>query len=382
MSESSKYHPFTAADIERYHNGQMPPAERHALEKAALEDPFLADAIEGYAFTATPSADMHALKERLEEKLNRSKSTPLLSLNRWLQIAALFLVLAGSGWMVYHFSVLSKKDIATMASPKKTIVSTSVQPPKDRASMQATTTLKAEEKEPETSSNNNAHKTIIPHSGKPKKQARATTIDDHPTSADVASILNTENNTEQHKGSLSPTSPMDSNQGYFSMSKAAKTSAMPANANKPAAIIKDSNTMLAGRVAGVRALPDTVHPDVVLRESKEEMNEVVVTRYTKKKEGISQHITYGELEPAQGWANFDTYIAESLKEPDEVKEKNVSGSVELSFDVNKDGKVANIKVEKSLCSQCDEEAIRLLKEGPKWKKKKNKRGRVTIVFAP
>jgi hypothetical protein len=37
-------------------------------------------------------------------------------------------------------------------------------------------------------------------------------------------------------------------------------------------------------------------------------------------------------------------------------------------------------VVKSLCNKCDEEAIRLLKEGPKWKKKKNKKGSVTIRF--
>jgi hypothetical protein len=48
--------------------------------------------------------------------------------------------------------------------------------------------------------------------------------------------------------------------------------------------------------------------------------------------------------------------------------------------VNDVGEPVNIKVEKSLCAQCDDEAIRLLKQGPKWKKKKNKKGKVTIRF--
>ena len=41
---SSKNNGFTAGDIERYHSGKMSPEERHALEKAALDDPFLAGA--------------------------------------------------------------------------------------------------------------------------------------------------------------------------------------------------------------------------------------------------------------------------------------------------------------------------------------------------
>ena len=52
----------------------------------------------------------------------------------------------------------------------------------------------------------------------------------------------------------------------------------------------------------------------------------------------------------------------------------------LSFDVDDNGIPRNIRVEKSLCASCDEEAIRLLKEGPKWEKKKNKKGKVKIRF--
>jgi len=54
--------------------------------------------------------------------------------------------------------------------------------------------------------------------------------------------------------------------------------------------------------------------------------------------------------------------------------------VQLSFDVDKNGQPTNIAVVKSLCQKCDEEAIRILKEGPKWKKNKNKKGKITIKF--
>jgi TonB family protein len=51
--------------------------------------------------------------------------------------------------------------------------------------------------------------------------------------------------------------------------------------------------------------------------------------------------------------------------PEDFKaQKNESNSVELSFEVNKNGEPVNIKIEKSLCSSCDKEAIRLINKAP------------------
>ena len=60
----------------------------------------------------------------------------------------------------------------------------------------------------------------------------------------------------------------------------------------------------------------------------------------------------------------------------------MTGVVEVSFEVDEMGNPVNIKVEKSLCDSCDKEAIRLVKDGPKWKRKAKKKGRtmVTIPF--
>ncbi|MBS1576042.1 MAG: energy transducer TonB [Bacteroidetes bacterium] len=89
-----------------------------------------------------------------------------------------------------------------------------------------------------------------------------------------------------------------------------------------------------------------------------------------------------EPEPVDGWYNYDTYIANNINISDEIKTKTTASSqVELSFEVNKYGEPINIKVDKSACKECDEEAIRLLKEGPKWKKKKNKRAKIAVDFS-
>jgi len=89
-----------------------------------------------------------------------------------------------------------------------------------------------------------------------------------------------------------------------------------------------------------------------------------------------------EPEPADGWDNYDSYLVNNVKLPDEyVTKQQGGGEVQVSFEVDKNGEPVNFKIEKSLCKKCDQEAIRLIKEGPKWRRKaKHGRTTVTITF--
>ena len=138
---------------------------------------------------------------------------------------------------------------------------------------------------------------------------------------------------------------------------------------------------LQGKIIDAQPANDTIRLNVTMQPSKENMSEVVVVDLKGNKAAKAKPVAkFEELEPAEGWTNFNEYIAQNLKQPEDVKEKTASGEVELSFEVNKEGQAVNIRVEKSLCENCDKEAVRLLKEGPKWKKKKDKKGKVTIHF--
>jgi hypothetical protein len=90
----------------------------------------------------------------------------------------------------------------------------------------------------------------------------------------------------------------------------------------------------------------------------------------------------GEPEPEDGWDNYDSYLSNNLNIPDEAMrgKPNSGGSVEVSFEVNKFGEPVKFVIEKSLCDKCDQEAIRLIKEGPKWKRKA-KKGRTTVTIS-
>jgi len=86
-----------------------------------------------------------------------------------------------------------------------------------------------------------------------------------------------------------------------------------------------------------------------------------------------------EPEPEDGWNNYDIYMTNNHNFPDELQNKP-AGEIGLSFRIDKDGRPTDIKITKSLCKECDEEAVRLLKEGPKWKKPGNK-SKTTVTIA-
>jgi len=62
-----------------------------------------------------------------------------------------------------------------------------------------------------------------------------------------------------------------------------------------------------------------------------------------------------------GWkSEFRKYILENLRYPEEALKNRVEGIVYLSAEVDDNGKVFDIRVEKGLGFGCDEEAVRLV----------------------
>lgn len=67
-----------------------------------------------------------------------------------------------------------------------------------------------------------------------------------------------------------------------------------------------------------------------------------------------------------GIKKFYEYLGKSIIYPQTAVENNVQGKVFLSFNVEKDGTLTDIKITRGLGSGTDEEAIRVLTESPKW----------------
>lgn len=122
---------------------------------------------------------------------------------------------------------------------------------------------------------------------------------------------------------------------------------------------------------------------ITLQEDRS-LNARVLDTIRRVRAVASNTMIHEEPEPADGWNNYDTYIANNLQIPETVRMMDVGTSaaeVEVSFEVNKYGQPVNIKIVRSTCTKCEQEAIRLIKEGPLWKKKGRKsKTRVTLSF--
>ena len=76
-----------------------------------------------------------------------------------------------------------------------------------------------------------------------------------------------------------------------------------------------------------------------------------------------------------GKKDFKTYIQENLKYPDKAFKNRTEGVVFLHAEIDDNGKVGRVTIEKGIGDGCDEEAIRLIK-GLKFGKVKNRGVRV------
>jgi len=68
-----------------------------------------------------------------------------------------------------------------------------------------------------------------------------------------------------------------------------------------------------------------------------------------------------------GMAGWGKYLQKNLKYPPMARENNITGRVIMSFVVEKNGKLTDIKVLRGIGGGCDEEAKRVLANAPAWK---------------
>ena len=77
---------------------------------------------------------------------------------------------------------------------------------------------------------------------------------------------------------------------------------------------------------------------------------------------------------------FSKWVAENLQYPEIAKENGVQGRVMLSFKVNTDGTVSNIKVLRGVDSSLDKEAVRVISKSPKWTPGKQRDRKVAVTY--
>ncbi|XOV92075.1 MAG: TonB family protein [Bacteroidota bacterium] len=138
------------------------------------------------------------------------------------------------------------------------------------------------------------------------------------------------------------------------------------------------------------SLPGLRSKKVAVEESKE-INVVLspVSLSNQKADiiGYSDQVNKSP-EPVEGQNAFIQYVNTSLQYPDAARSQQIEGIVLLKVTISSTGSINNVEVKKSLSQSCDQEAIRLIREGPQWSpatyngEPVEGSVRVRIVFAP
>ena len=68
-----------------------------------------------------------------------------------------------------------------------------------------------------------------------------------------------------------------------------------------------------------------------------------------------------------GMVEFMKWLTKNLKYPVMAQNRKIQGKVVVSFIINKDGTIANAKIEQSIDPALDREALRVIRMMPKWK---------------
>lgn len=367
MPKNKKY---TAADFESYHSGKMNAGDMHALEKAALADPFLGDALEGYAFTNTPVKDIEDLKENLQTKKTNKKIVYLYPKKiGWLKIAALFVLIAGIGFLAYELNFKKENNSLAMREDSTEIKK-----------------IDEQVDAPTLDPFSNAEKDLVSDSS---SQQNKKTVESKSLGK---SIQRAEKNIVAGKIVDVKGSPLSA---VTIMNKSRKSVTTSDVDGKFKLTLKDTSLTATIAMVGFKTkesrLSDKSEQIIVMEPDNKTLNEVVVTasgapRQEKalgsppkieSKAGVPVSLN---SEPVIGWQEFHQYLQDNINIPEDEKGMGFKGKVVLSFEINKRGNPQKIKIEQTLCPACDREAVRLINQGPKWKYIQDKRQQVTIQF--
>lgn len=101
--------------------------------------------------------------------------------------------------------------------------------------------------------------------------------------------------------------------------------------------------------------------------------------YAQQTDTIPKLFHYVEQMPSPGYG-FNTYLADHLQYPDRARVAKLEGKVVMEFIVNEDGTISNAKVVRGIGDECDVEALKVIKNMPRWQPGKQNGMAVKVLF--
>lgn len=105
----------------------------------------------------------------------------------------------------------------------------------------------------------------------------------------------------------------------------------------------------------------------LLKELEEEQDDKALAPLTVDPDNpLNFHVVEDLPQYPGGAVEFLKWLTRTLRYPSVAKVNKTQGKVVAVFYVEKDGSITGIKITKSLSTECDREALRVLKLMPKW----------------
>jgi len=124
----------------------------------------------------------------------------------------------------------------------------------------------------------------------------------------------------------------------------------------------DKLKLVAPDFENTEIIVNKTDPDLFYIRPKSELIFIDLKRNKTWKYNPSEHPAQPSVSPDE----YLEYLQKNLKKSKQTIDNQIVGTVEVEFKVNKKGELSDFKITKSLGYGCDEEAIRLIREGPKW----------------
>lgn len=421
-------------DIKRYLQGEMTPAEQHALEKAALSDPFLAEALEGLSnlTEAELTEDLENISAELENQTEHIWQMPAAGAKRkvasevaaamvadqvetatpqvpvkvkrnwWpLRVAAILIVLIGGYLIVPRLFNKPKEELALQQE---------IKPEPPVAGLTDSSTVVEKPLQEEKTVNEPTSRSIAEAKEKPVTKPLVT--EDRKDSISIPALSELTEGVKVVTNTEDPLTIKQPEEKPTEIPEVVKKEAQPELRSKVVASpniihgkvvaaedqtpLPGVNVLIKGTTYGVVTdinghyqltsnLPNVTlqysfiglqteevtvkqpgEVNVEMKTDVSQLSEVVITGYSPGGVDPNREPVIKLAQPAGGLRAYDKYLKNSLRYPQQALESNVKGRVTVSFTVHSDGRVDEFNVLKGLGFGCDEEVIRLVKDGPKW----------------
>ncbi|MDO7848840.1 TonB family protein [Hymenobacter sp. M29] len=369
-------HPATA-ELRAYAAGQLAPADEHRIEAHTLDCERCAELVEGFAMSDGPTTDraVAELRTRLQARLGQAEPEPAAGW-AWPRIAAAAALLAVVGTGIWGWEQYETAAPATTArvetASEPAVPATIASKPAAPVASSATGPSSVASASQATKTADQAAYAAVSSAAVSRADARRATARARfvpPTAAQVAALEQAEDAKAANAVAMAAPPP-------------AAPAASAAQATQAAAVSDDKSREpeLARADFAPAAKSESAPPSRPATDSMLSLSEVTVAAPAAKKMKALMPAAAPAMvpntpmpagfaikpAPVGGTPSFRDYLRREASQFEPEKEARISGLVRVQFTVGADGQLSNLKVTRGMRADYDEEALRLVCDGPKW----------------